>query len=278
MSHRQTVDAGGSGVRLVLSHILCCCWCAIVGRRTPCHLETSLVVVGSDPSHVLPGLLESVQHDSTDLLSSCFRLDTGCSQIGSWFPSPSAFSDQDSSLYSWCRRTQLVASTMLSLRIAAQRVPRCKHALRTFSHLNAVTEDDLAHFSTILPPSSVLSTLPPTRTSPEDMEPYNVDWMGKYHGQANTVLRPRTTQQVSEIVKYCADRRIGIVPQGGNTGLVGGSISLKKEVVLNLGAMSNVRSFDPVSGLSQWSCISSQVNVFCPQGSWWQMLDAFCNH
>ncbi|KAI6005232.1 hypothetical protein F5J12DRAFT_743325 [Pisolithus orientalis] len=73
--------------------------------------------------------------------------------------------------------------------------------------------------------------------------------MGKYHGKANTVLRPRTTHEVSEIVKYCASRRIGIVPQGGNTGLVGGSISLHKEVVLNLGAMSNVRKFDPVSGI-----------------------------
>lgn len=72
--------------------------------------------------------------------------------------------------------------------------------------------------------------------------------MGKYHGHANTVLRPRTTQQVSDIVKYCASRCIGIVPQGGNTGLVGGSISLQKEIVLNLGAMNTVRSFDSVSG------------------------------
>ncbi|EIW86576.1 hypothetical protein CONPUDRAFT_115042 [Coniophora puteana RWD-64-598 SS2] len=73
--------------------------------------------------------------------------------------------------------------------------------------------------------------------------------MGKYFGHATCVLRPRTTQQVSEIVKYCASRRIGIVPQGGNTGMVGGSISLRKEIVLSLGAMSNVRSFDPVSGI-----------------------------
>ncbi|KAF8140120.1 hypothetical protein EV363DRAFT_1311703 [Boletus edulis] len=73
--------------------------------------------------------------------------------------------------------------------------------------------------------------------------------MGKYHGQATTVLRPRTTQQVSDIVKFCASRRIGIVPQCGNTGLVGGSISLQKEIVLSLGAMNSVRSFDPVSGV-----------------------------
>ncbi|KAL4064964.1 hypothetical protein V8B97DRAFT_2010636 [Scleroderma yunnanense] len=139
---------------------------------------------------------------------------------------------------------------MLSLRFATQRLPALRvSTLRSFSHLNTVSEDDLAYFSTILPPSSILSTLSPTRTPPEDMTPYNVDWMGKYHGHANTVLRPRTTHQVSEIIKYCASRRIGVVPQGGNTGLVGGSIPLQKEVVLNLGAMSNVRSYDPVSGI-----------------------------
>lgn len=119
--------------------------------------------------------------------------------------------------------------------------------VRSFAHLNAVTRDDITHFAKILPPTAILSTLPP---SSDDLAPYNLDWMGKYHGNANTVLRPRTTQQVSDIVKFCADRRIGIVPQGGNTGLVGGSISLQKEIVLSLGAMNNVRSFDPVSGNS----------------------------
>ncbi|KAG9314498.1 hypothetical protein JVU11DRAFT_5295 [Chiua virens] len=118
-----------------------------------------------------------------------------------------------------------------------------------FAHLNAVTVDDLAHFAKILPPNAILSTLPPVSSSSDDLASYNHDWMGKYHGQANTVLRPRTTQQVSDIVKFCASRRIGIVPQGGNTGLVGGGISLQKEIVLSLGAMNNVRSFDPVSGV-----------------------------
>ncbi|KIK81032.1 hypothetical protein PAXRUDRAFT_833144 [Paxillus rubicundulus Ve08.2h10] len=142
---------------------------------------------------------------------------------------------------------------MLPLRLATRhslfRSRRWVQSIPSFPHLNTVTEQDLAHFSKILPPTSILSTLPPRATPTDDLATYNVDWMGKYHGQANTVLRPRTTQQVSEIIKYCASQRIGIVPQGGNTGLVGGSISLQKEVVLNLGAMNNVRSFDPVSGI-----------------------------
>ncbi|KAJ7655015.1 FAD linked oxidase [Mycena polygramma] len=73
--------------------------------------------------------------------------------------------------------------------------------------------------------------------------------MGKYHGRATTVLKPKTTQQVSDIVRWCAGRDIPIVPQGGNTGLVGGSVPLKDELVVSLANMNSVRSFDPVSGI-----------------------------
>lgn len=75
--------------------------------------------------------------------------------------------------------------------------------------------------------------------------------MGKYHGKATTVVKPKTTEEVSKIVKHCWEQRIGIVPQGGNTGLVGGSVPINNELVLNLGNMSKVRSFDPISGMCQ---------------------------
>jgi FAD/FMN-containing dehydrogenase len=55
----------------------------------------------------------------------------------------------------------------------------------------------------------------------DDAKPYNVDWMNKYRGQGTVVLRPKTVQQVSEIMKYCNKENIAVVPQGGNTGLVG---------------------------------------------------------
>ncbi|EGO19810.1 hypothetical protein SERLADRAFT_358276 [Serpula lacrymans var. lacrymans S7.9] len=99
--------------------------------------------------------------------------------------------------------------------------------------------------------------------------------MGKYHGKATTVLRPRTTKEVSDIVKWCAKRRIGIVPQGGNTGLVGGSVSLDKEVVLNLGAMSNVRSFDPVSGIlvADAGCILESLGDYIAPHNYIMPLD-----
>ncbi len=46
--------------------------------------------------------------------------------------------------------------------------------------------------------------------------------MGKFVGSAQVALKPKTTQQVSEIMRYCSQRRLPVVPQGGNTGLVGG--------------------------------------------------------
>ena len=62
------------------------------------------------------------------------------------------------------------------------------------------------------------------------------------------MLKPRTTEEVSKIVKHCNEKRIGIVPQGGNTGLVGGSVPVRDELILSLSNLNKVRSFDPVSG------------------------------
>ncbi|KAF9068060.1 FAD-binding domain-containing protein [Rhodocollybia butyracea] len=113
--------------------------------------------------------------------------------------------------------------------------------------LSSVTRTDVQHFTKILSPPSVLSTLQNAPSAELDI--YNNDWMGKYKGSSTTVLKPKTTQQVSEIVKWCNERRIGIVPQGGNTGLVGGSVPVNDEVVISLQNMNSVRSFDPVSGI-----------------------------
>lgn len=136
------------------------------------------------------------------------------------------------------------ASTRLVLGIRA--ASTVKHT----AHLNSVNEQDVAHFARILPQSAILSTLGSSGVSDSELSSYNNDWMGKYRGNTRVVLRPKTTQQVSEILKYCNERSIGVVPQGGNTGLVGGSVPINDEVVINLGGMSNIRSFDNVSGTS----------------------------
>lgn len=128
---------------------------------------------------------------------------------------------------------------------ASLRLQRLVHS----GSLSSVTAEDVEYFSSVLPTNAVLSNLPPFSTTSSELEPYNNDWMNKYHGKSTTVLRPRTTEEVSNIVKRCYDRRIGVVPQGGNTGLVGGGVPVKDELILSLGSMNRVRSFDPVSGV-----------------------------
>ena len=73
--------------------------------------------------------------------------------------------------------------------------------------------------------------------------------MRKYRGHAKLVLRPRSAEQVSQILKYCNDNSLAVVPQGGNTGLVGGSVPVFDEIVVSLKLMDNIRSFDETSGI-----------------------------
>ena len=83
------------------------------------------------------------------------------------------------------------------------------------------TEDHIGYLRSVLSSrSSLLSTIDGSATI-DDLAGYNNDWMNKYHGKSPIVVKPKTTNEVSEVMKYCYDRGIAIVPQGGNTGLVG---------------------------------------------------------
>jgi hypothetical protein len=76
--------------------------------------------------------------------------------------------------------------------------------------------------SLLVSSSSVLSTLDGTSTT-GDLVGYNDDWMNKYHGKSQLVVKPRNTEEISKVVQYCYENDIAIVPQAGNTGLVGTS-------------------------------------------------------
>jgi len=81
-------------------------------------------------------------------------------------------------------------------------------------------------------------------------------------GKSELLLKPETTQQVSSILKFCHSKNIAVVPQGGNTGLVGGSVPVFDEVILNTSLMNKVEKIDPVSGVvvAQAGCILDQLN------------------
>jgi len=75
---------------------------------------------------------------------------------------------------------------------------------------------------------------------------YCIDWRKKYFGDSELILFPKTVKSLSDIVKECASQKISIVPQGGNTSLVGGSVPRKgkSEIIINLKNLNNVRCLD----------------------------------
>lgn len=79
---------------------------------------------------------------------------------------------------------------------------------------------------------------------PEEMAPYNVDWLKNHRGKSKMVLLPASTQQLSRVLAYCSQHDIKVVPQGGNTGLVGGSVPMNDEVIINMKRMNKIRSLD----------------------------------
>jgi (R)-2-hydroxyglutarate---pyruvate transhydrogenase len=87
-----------------------------------------------------------------------------------------------------------------------------------------------------------------TKDATDDIEPFNGDWMRKYRGHTKLVLKPGSTEEVSKVLKYCNDNMLAVVPQGGNSGLVGGSVPVFDEIVINMNRMNQIRSFDEVSG------------------------------
>ena len=83
-------------------------------------------------------------------------------------------------------------------------------------------------------------------TDPADMQRYLVEWRGLYEGRAAAILRPRDTMEVAAILRLANETRTAIVPQGGNTGLVGGQIPDESgsQIVLSLERLTRVRTVD----------------------------------
>ena len=81
---------------------------------------------------------------------------------------------------------------------------------------------------------------------PADMEPYLRENRGLYQGETGLIVRPNSTAEVAAIVTVCAESGTAIVPQGGNTGLVGGQIPFPGDnaILLNLSRMNRIQNID----------------------------------
>jgi FAD/FMN-containing dehydrogenase len=105
--------------------------------------------------------------------------------------------------------------------------------------LKTPAPDVLARFAAIVGNKGVLTAAP-------DLAPYLKEWRDLYSGTTPMVLRPASVSEVSAILKLAHEERIAIVPQGGNTGLVGGQIPFEtgNEIVLSLDRMKAIRAVD----------------------------------
>ena len=86
-------------------------------------------------------------------------------------------------------------------------------------------------------------------TGERDTAPYFTDWRRQYRAAAECVVRPASTAEVAAVVRLCAEARVAIVPQGGNTGLSGGSVpsGARREIVLSLSRLNRIRALDPLN-------------------------------
>lgn len=87
---------------------------------------------------------------------------------------------------------------------------------------------------------------------PDAMAPWLTDWRGKYHGRAAAMLSPATTDEVASIVRLCAETEVALVPQGGNSGMVGGATPdpSGNQLLLSLRRMNRIRHIDEAGQLA----------------------------
>lgn len=100
-------------------------------------------------------------------------------------------------------------------------------------------------------------------TAPNDTAPFLTDWRRRFTGKALAVLKPGSTAEVVAIVRLCGAYRVPIVPQGGNTGLVLGSVpdDSGRAIVLSLARLNRIRAIDTVNNTMtvEAGCILEQV-------------------
>lgn len=120
--------------------------------------------------------------------------------------------------------------------------------LKRDDRFSQLTEEHVNYFRGLLGSGSAVIDGVTDDAAADDIEPFNGDWMRKYRGHCKLVLKPGSTEEVSKILKYCNDNMLAVVPQGGNTGLVGGSVPVFDEIVVNMSRMNKIRHFDEVSG------------------------------
>ncbi|XP_030351982.1 D-2-hydroxyglutarate dehydrogenase, mitochondrial isoform X1 [Strigops habroptila] len=130
-----------------------------------------------------------------------------------------------------------------------------------------VSDGDVAFFERIMPGRVI--------TNAEELKPFNVDWLKSVRGCSKLMLKPQTTAEVSQVLRYCYERNLAVNPQGGNTGLAGGSVPVFDEIILSTVLMNRITSFDKVSGIlvCQAGCILEKLSEYLEEQGFIMPLD-----
>jgi FAD/FMN-containing dehydrogenase len=110
---------------------------------------------------------------------------------------------------------------------------------RAFRSIQAA---NVEYFRSLLQPGQIV-------VDKADLAVYNQDWTKKMRGHSELLLQPKTTQEVSAILKYCNENLLAVTPQGGSTGLVGGNVPTSDEIILSTSKLNRVLSFDSPQGV-----------------------------
>lgn len=127
----------------------------------------------------------------------------------------------------------------------------------TRGNYNYLHDEHFNFFKSILGEKRVITDL-------SDLEKYNVDWFKNLRGASTVVLKPKTTDEVSKLLKFCNNNRLAVCLQGGNTGVLGGGVPVFDEVIITTELMNNIINLDETSGI-----------LICESGCILQNLDTF---
>lgn len=144
-----------------------------------------------------------------------------------------------------------------------------RNVLRSFA--SSIYEPAIAHIEKIKAIVGTVNVL----VDESDLDAYCVDWTRSYRG-GSLICRPRDTAEVSAVLAYCHQHRIGVVPQGGNTGLVGGAVGTTRgELVLSLARLNRITNIDAQAGTITCGagCVLETLNAAAEQHGFVMPLD-----
>lgn len=134
--------------------------------------------------------------------------------------------------------------------------------------MGALTDSQSSHLEELLGPQGF-------RTDPVTLAGCATDWTGRFTGHPPAVLLPSSVDEVRAAVAYCNEQHLAVVAQGGNTGLVGGSVPLADELVLSLRRLNRIRAFDATDGtlICDSGCIVQDLEEHTLQAGWRLPID-----